>query len=239
MAPPPRAPKVKTLSPAVTNGGIVKKDFFKVKELPPLEDYSRCLLNHDALLSLHDFAVKNPCSRIVKGSVSPIVDFDFRTILTGLEILNSSDPSQAFGSTVHEFQWSHHSFENMFVGLASRFFKPLTIPTDAVHFRRFMSDVFESFIPDSSSFPTPDIFGYIATNFPGNCGKTSKYFSNVQYALRYQEYSRGPFQAMVKSGEAYYSSETSQDPWRIEHPSRPRIIHVPVGVGYSLHAAIQ
>lgn len=91
MAQPPKPPTVKLPRTPVSDAGIVRKDFFKIKELPPLAQYSPCLANPDAMNALHSYVAANPRSRIQKNTVTPITNIDFRTVLTGLEVANCSD----------------------------------------------------------------------------------------------------------------------------------------------------
>jgi len=65
-----------------------------------------------------------------------------------------------------------------------------------------------------------------------------KYLELIPKALRENTLEKGPYLAMVKTGEVYMTSTPySGSPYLVDD-SRPREIKNPVGVGYTVHAAV-
>jgi len=76
--------------------------------------------------------------------------------------------------------------------------------------------------------------------FSDDRAKCEKYLKMIPQSLKNGIFEKGPYVAMVKTGEVYTSSNPTYDEaGYFVDDSRPRDIKNPSGIGYTLHAAIQ
>jgi hypothetical protein len=114
----------------------------------------------------------------------------------------------------------------------------MTKVTDVLGLRKASRRFFKEFNSKFENPPIPNLRDYPLNAFKDDPGKARKYAKLLEKCFKSGNFDKGPFVAMVKSGEVYSSNTmVKEGPYLIDK-SRPRHICSPHGVGYAMLAAV-
>lgn len=138
---------------------------------------------------------------------------------------------------LRSFEWDKRPVENIYSG-TRRHLNNDTHMTHSRQFRAFAAKYIKN-LTTKMVFPAPQSFKeYPPKAFHDEPAKMKKYLELIPQSLRENIFEKGPYVAMIKTGEVYVTDCPPGEPF-LDHESRPREIKNPVGVAYTVHAAVQ